>query len=124
LRRVRHTERAGNYSHVGHITIATSLIQWKLSIPLVCGKKTVRFNDMNPTQQVRVTGAIRTSITCNSVYMCVNRFDSVDRALCFGGRTIGSSDKEIGRALQSSPRIALKVGMLGHTSHGKRMQRL
>jgi predicted PurR-regulated permease PerM len=114
----------GDLSHVVHVRVAVSLVEWSLTESLVCVEEAVHFGHVNPSQKMRIVGGIRPTIGRNAADEGMHVTDAVDRALRLDGRSERGDGEEICRALQAAPRVVAIVGVLCDTGHGEWVQGL
>ena len=121
---IDHTERSRHHRGVGDVLVALVADQRMFAVTIVRGEEAVEFGDVNPLEQVRVVRLVPATVGSDARDAFVHSVHGVDGTLRLRRRTERGRRQEVGRALQSPPRIGAVVGMLGDTGHGERMQRL
>lgn len=87
-------------------------------------QEAVDLGDMDPLEQVRVVGPVRSAVGCHAFDPAVDAADPVHCTLRVGGGAEGGHGQEGAGALQASPRIAAIVGVFSDSSHRQWVQGL
>ncbi len=118
------SERSRHHGCICDVSVAVGADQRVIAMTVVRGEKAVEFGDVHPLEQVRIVGCVRLTARGDAVHAAVYPMDPVDGSLGLRGRAEGGGSQEVGRALQTPPRIAPVVGVLCDTRHRQRVKRL
>ncbi|MNF95449.1 hypothetical protein D3C84_782060 [compost metagenome] len=88
------------------------------------GQKTADFSHMNPGQQIRIAGGVRTAISSVANHLQVNGADFFDQPVSVASGTEGGAGDELAGAAQTAEQVLAKVGVVPDPGQGQGMQQL
>ncbi len=96
----------------------------RVAVAQVGGKKAAHFGDMDPGQQVWITGCIRPAIRSTADHLQVDGAHPFDQPVGVAGRAKGGAGDELAGATQAAEHVFAEVGMVPDPGQCQWVQRL